>query len=109
MKFLNLLIFVSLLLYCSPPKGPQTFNSPMVGKTIKELISVKGVAKEIKVFDKNQAYIYKTKEEYYGKKVSSFENDSLLTPKKVFMIEHIYYINEQGVVYKYQVWKKRVN
>jgi hypothetical protein len=95
------------LLFCSP-KGPQTFSSPFVGKTKNDLISIKGEAKEIKFFDKSEAYIYKTREEYFGK-TKRLNNKDSLVPKKIFITEYIYYINEKGYIYKYQVWKKRVD
>lgn len=108
MKILAILLISFTLLFCTP-KGPQTFSSPFVGKTKSELISSKGQAKTIKIFDKSEAYIYKTREEYFGKKIVLQNADSSLVPKKVFDIEHIYYINEQGIIYKYQVWKKRIH
>lgn len=107
MKILVVLSISFMLLFCTP-KGPQTYKSSYVGKTKNELIAAKGIAKTIKIFDKTEAYIYKTREEYFGKKITLDQQDSLLVPKKVFEIEHIYYINEQGIIYKYQVWKKRV-
>jgi len=108
MKILGILIISFSLIFCTP-KGPQTYISPYVGKTKSELIATKGIAKTIKIFDKTEAYIYKTREEYFGKKITLNDQDSSVLPKKVFDIEHIYYINEQGIIYKYQVWKKRIN
>jgi len=108
MKILGILIISFSLIFCTP-KGPQTYSSPYVGKTKSELIATKGIAKTIKIFDKTEAYIYKTREEYFGKKITLNDQDSSVLPKKVFDIEHIYYINEQGIIYKYQVWKKRIN
>ena len=105
MKQIGLIIIATTFLFCTP-KGPQTFNSPYIGKTKSDLIAIKGPAKTIKVFDNAEAHIYKTKEEYFGKKVSLEKNEKL-TPKKIFDIEHIYYINEKGYIYKYQVWKKK--
>ncbi|PJB14513.1 MAG: hypothetical protein CO118_08225, partial [Flavobacteriales bacterium CG_4_9_14_3_um_filter_32_8] len=107
MKILGILIISFSLIFCTP-KGPQTYSSPYVGKTKSELIATKGIAKTIKIFDKTEAYIYKTREEYFGKKITLNDQDSSVLPKKVFDIEHIYYINEQGIIYKYQVWKKRI-
>ena len=66
------------------------------------------MAKEIKVFDTVEAYIYKTKEAYFGKRTTSKTPDSLLIPKKIVEIEHIYYINKKGIIFKYQVWKKKI-
>ncbi|PCJ27234.1 MAG: hypothetical protein COA97_04525 [Flavobacteriales bacterium] len=106
MKWFIIIISITLV-FCSP-KGPQTFDSVFIGKTKSDLIAVKGVAKEIKIFDKSEVYVYTTKEEYYGKKTSANSN-KMLTPKKVWEIEHIYYINEKGYIYKYQVWKKRID
>ena len=57
MKILAVLLISFTLLFCTP-KGPQTFSSPYVGKTKDELISSKGIAKTIKIFDKTEAYIY---------------------------------------------------
>jgi hypothetical protein len=105
MKYITILIF-SLSILCCSPKGPQTFDSPFIGKTKADLVAMKGLAKKIKIFDKSEAHIYLTKEEYFGKKTAS--GDKELTPKKIVEIEHIYYINEKGYIYKYQVWKKRV-
>ncbi len=92
------------LLFCSP-KGPVTYKSSFVGQTKAYLIHAKGVAKTIKVFDNSEAYIYKEREEYYGKKTPS---DTTAKPKRAYITEHIYYINDKGIVYKYQVWKKKV-
>ena len=69
MKQIGLIIIATTFLFCTP-KGPQTFNSPYIGKTKSDLIAIKGPAKTIKVFDNAEAHIYKTKEEYFGKKVS---------------------------------------
>ncbi|PJA07553.1 MAG: hypothetical protein COX70_06230, partial [Flavobacteriales bacterium CG_4_10_14_0_2_um_filter_32_8] len=96
MKILGILIISFSLIFCTP-KGPQTYSSPYVGKTKSELIATKGIAKTIKIFDKTEAYIYKTREEYFGKKITLNDQDSSVLPKKVFDIEHIYYINEQGI------------
>ena len=99
---------IPLFLFFCSPKGPQTFSSPFVGKTKSDLIAIKGMAKEIKIFDKSVSYIYKTREENFGN-IKNFNNTDSLKPKKVFITEHIYYINEKGYIYKYQVWKKRVD
>ena len=108
MRTLGVFIISLSFFFCSP-RGPQTYDNPFIGKTKDDLISSKGIAKEIKIFDKAEAYIYKTREEYFGKIKDSKKNLDTLTPKKVFVIEHIYYINEKGIIYKYQVWKKRIN
>ena len=108
MKLVSLFLIFLSLLYCTP-KGPQTFNSPFIGKTKSDLISNKGVAKKIKVFDNAEAYIYSTREEYFGKKVSAKKKAKPLVPKKIYEIEQIYYINDKGIIYKYQVWKKRID
>jgi len=105
MKQFAILMFLLSILCCSP-KGPQTFDSPFIGKTKSDLIAIKGLAKKIKIFDKSEAHIYITKEEYFGKTTTS--NNKELTPKKTVEIEHIYYINEKGYIYKYQVWKKKI-
>ncbi|NQX97462.1 MAG: hypothetical protein HRT73_06230 [Flavobacteriales bacterium] len=103
----NILVFlICLTLVFCTPKGPKTYKSSFVGQTKTNLIQAKGIAKEIKVFGNTEAYIYKAKEEYYGKSTLSKEKD--ISPKKSFIIEHIYYINEKGIVYKYQVWKKKL-
>lgn len=107
MKKIPILLISFTLLFCTP-KGPKTYKSNFVGKTKADLIAAKGVAKEIKIFDNVEAYIYKTREEYFGK-ITNSKKDKELTPKKVYEIEYIYYINEKGVIYKYQVWKKRVD
>lgn len=107
MKQTLIVIFSLSLLFCSP-KGPQDFDSPFIGKTKADLIFSKGPASKIKIFDKSEAYIYITKEEYFGSKAEPKNNDEL-KPKKTIEIESIYYINKKGFVYKYQVWKKRLD
>lgn len=107
MKYFFVTLFSLSLFFCTP-KSPQTYSSHFVGKTKSDLILSKGIAKEIKIFDNTEAYIYKVREEYFGKKTTTTK-DTKLTPKKVVEIEHIYYINEKGVIYKYQVWKKRIH
>jgi hypothetical protein len=107
MKQFIILIFSLSLLFCSP-KGPQTFDNPFIGKTKNDLIYAKGPASNIKIFDKSEAYIYKVKEEYFGKKTTSGDSKNLKA-KKTVEIEHIYYINEKGYIYKYQIWKKRID
>lgn len=107
MKHFFILILSFSLLFCSP-KGPQTFDSPFVGKTKEDLIHSKGKASKIKIFEASEAYIYISKEEYFGKKTSSKINNDT-KPKKTIEIENIYYINKKGYIYKYQVWKKRVD
>lgn len=107
MKWITILLFPICLIFCTP-KGPQTFDSPFIGKTKTELIAAKGIAKRIKLFDKAEAHIYILREEYYGKK-ESLDDISNLNPKKVVEIEHIYYINNEGLIYKYQVWKKQIH
>lgn len=105
MRMLLTLFFTLPLLFCSP-KGPVTYKSSFVGKSKTTLIQAKGMAKTVKVFDNSEAYIYSEKEEFFGKKIQSDENVMTL-PKKTTITEHIYYINEKGIVYKYQVWKKK--
>jgi hypothetical protein len=107
MKQFITLIFSLSLLFCSP-KGPQTFDSHFIGKTKNDLIFAKGPASNIKIFDTSEAYIYKIKEEYFGKKTTSGGNKNL-KPKKIIEIEHIYYINKKGFIYKYQIWKKKTD
>ena len=99
-------LLFSLFTFCSP-KGPQTLDHPFIGKTKQDLITRKGVAKEIRIYGENEAHIYKKREEYYGKK--STLDDTKQTPKKVFSIEDIFYINKKGIIYKYQFWRKRVD
>lgn len=106
MKCFTYLFFVFLLFSCSP-KGPQTFSSPFIGKTKTDLILSKGSPKEIKIYDKTEVYIYRTKEEYYGKKPPVSKNGEAVKPKKTAIIEYIYYIDEKEIIYKYQVWKKK--
>ena len=103
MKYFYFLLITLLFFSCSP-KGPITYSSPLVGKTKTQLIKEKGVAKKIKLFENAEAYIYTTVEEYYGNKTITPETK----PKKVVEIEHIYYIDANNVVYKYQVWKKKI-
>jgi hypothetical protein len=101
------LLILSQLFFCSP-KGPQTYDSPLIGKTKEQLIQIKGVAKTIRVYEDSEVYIYKKREEYFGKSTQPKEGIALV-PKKVFEIEQIYYINSQKIVYKYQVWRKRID
>lgn len=103
MRFLYFILAFLLVLGCSP-KGPVTYSSPLVGKTKAHLIREKGVAKKIKIFDNSEAYIYTTIEEYYGNKTITPETK----PKNKVEIEHIYYINSNDTVYKYQVWEKKI-
>ena len=98
-------LFVLAFSFCTP-KGPQTFSSPFIGKTKAELILSKGSPTQIKIYDKSEVYIYKTKEEYYGKKQPISKNGEIVKPKKTSIIEYIYYINDKEIIYKYQVWKK---
>lgn len=100
-------LLITLLFIGCTPKGPQTFSSPFVGKTVQELILSKGNPTEIKNFDTAQSYIYKSREEYFGKIKYDTIPDSM-QPKKIISIEHIYYINTQNIVYKYQIWKKEI-
>ena len=106
MKIIILIFISATLLFCSP-KGPVTYKSSFVGQSKAYLVSSKGIAKTVKVFDNSEAYIYKEREEYYGKKIQSDEN-VMMIPKRTSVSEHIYYINEKGIVYKYQVWKKKI-
>ena len=92
------------LTFCTP-KGPQTFGSNFIGKTKTQLITAKGAANKIKVFDNSEAIIYIKREEFYGKKVKDPLPEK---PKRINNIEYIYYINSDNMVYKYQVWKKKV-
>lgn len=105
MKLMPLILFAFVLFSCFP-KGPKTYTSQLVGKTKNQLISAKGVAKKIKIYKDSEVYIYTVREAYYGKK--NPEIDQSVKPKKVVDIEHIYYINAEGIVYKYQVWEKKV-
>lgn len=102
-KFL-LIILVVLMVACSP-KGPVTFASPLVGKSRIELIKEKGTAQKVKIFDNSEAYIYVVKEAYFGK---NKEITAETKPKQVVEIEHIYYIDANNMVYKYQVWKRKI-
>ncbi len=100
------MISISLTLPFCTPKGPKTYASSFVGKTKAELIAAKGAAKTIKVYDNAEAHIYKVKEEYFGKN-ATFTEGKIPIPKKVTVTEHIYYINDKAIVYKYQVWVKK--
>ena len=106
MKKIIVIIISLTLLYCSP-KGPVTYSSPFVGGTKAELFFAKGEAKRIKSFDDSKAFIYVVKEENFGKKVQ-LDKASNAVPKKTTITEHIYYVNKENIVYKYQVWKKKV-
>lgn len=106
MKMLVVAIILTVIFGCTP-KGPQTFDNPMVGKTRSELIAAKGAANEVKIYDNAEVFIYKTKEEYYGKKPPVDKEGNLRKPKEIVVIEYIYYINKEEKVYKYQVWRKR--
>lgn len=97
---------LSLFTFCSP-KGPQTINHPFIGKTKQDLIARKGIAQEIRVYGENEAHIYKKREEYFGKK-NTLE-DTNKPPKKVFSVEDIFYTNKEGVIYKYQFWRRRID
>jgi hypothetical protein len=100
-------LLIPFLIFSCTPKGPQTFSSPFIGKSKQELISSKGIPSEIKNFGDTYAYIYKSKEEYFGNIKNNTISDSL-QPKKTISIEYIYYINNQNIVYKYQIWKKEI-
>ena len=106
MKYLLVILITIPLLYCSP-KGPVTYKSVFVGQSKADLVFAKGPANTVKVFDNSEAHIYKITEEYFGKKIQSDEN-VMVIPKKTSVTEHIYYINEKGLIYKYQVWKKKI-
>ena len=106
MKAAVFFIIVSIIFSCTP-KGPQTFDSQYVGKSREELIAAKGAANEVKIYDNSEVFIYKTKEEYYGKKPPVDKDGTVRKPKETVVIEYIYYINNDGEVYKYQVWRKR--
>lgn len=102
---INIIILFSIIILSCTPKGPQTFNSPFINKTETELFNAKGAPTEIKHFGDNYAYIYRHKEEYYGKSKDALNS----SPKKTYFIEFIYYIDNQKNIYKYQVWKKRID
>lgn len=71
-----------------------------------ELIRDKGPAQKVQLFDNAEALIYVKREEYYGKvSADKLPNE----PKRIYEIEYIYYINAENIVYKYQVWKKRID
>ncbi len=101
--FFFILIFVATIA-CSP-EGPITYTSPLVGKSKVQLVKEKGTAQKIKVFENSEAYIYVVKEAYFGK---NKEVTAETKPKQVVEIEHIYYIDANNMVYKYQVWKKKI-
>jgi hypothetical protein len=104
MRGVFFLLIIVLLVACSP-EGPITYTSPLVGKTRAELIKEKGTAQKIKVFEKSEAYIYVVREAYFGK-VKEIKPET--KPKQMVEIEHIYYIDANDKVYKYQVWKKKI-
>lgn len=104
MKYFYFILIFILFFGCSP-KGPITYSSPLVGKTKAQLIKEKGTAQKIQVFENSEAYIYVVKEAYFGKKKVVTPETK---PKQVVEIEHIYYIDTNNVVYKYQVWKKKI-
>jgi len=108
MKRLIFFLFPLVLIFCTP-KGPITYKSNYVGKFRSDLVADKGKPKKVVVYpDSIEAYIYIKREEYFGKK-QKFKEGVPLVPKKVVNIEHIYYINSEGIIYKYQVWEKRIN
>ena len=96
---------IVLIAFSCTPQGPQTFESPFIGKTKEYLISKKGVANKIQVYENSEAHIYVKKEAYYGKSVKPPLPEK---PKSIFHIEYIYYINKDDVIYKYQVWRKKI-
>ena len=104
-KWLFLSLFMISMICCTP-KGPQTFTSPYIGKTKQELYQSMGKPTEIKKTEKAEIIIYRKREEYYGKKNPETSSKEVV-PKKVFIIERIYYANSTGEIYKYQVWKKK--
>lgn len=101
----SFVLFLSVLfLYQCQPKGPISFPNKLIGESKDFLIQSKGKPTTIKRFDDRVAFIYVKKEEYYGKKTDSKN----LTPKTTYSIEYIYYIDNKNIVYKYQVWKKKL-
>jgi hypothetical protein len=93
-----------IFLFSCTPKGPQTFDSGYIGKSEQYLY---GSPNEIKNFADSKAYIYVSREDYFGKNPKNLTSDT--PPKKRFVIEFIYYINKEGTIYKYQVWRKKVD
>ena len=106
MKIIFLITLSFTLLFCSP-KGPVTYKSPYVGETKEHLEHNNGTPQSIKTFDQAEAYIYSSKEDYFGKN-TKFDKNVTVLPKYSLITEHIYYINEKGIVYKYQIWKKKI-
>ena len=104
MKLILLILLSFTLLFCSP-KGPVTYKSSFVGGTKAELVFAKGAAKTVQYFDQSEIHIYSFREDYFGKNV---QFDETTLPKRSTVTEHIYYINDKGLVYKYQVWKKKI-
>ena len=98
-----IILFSSFLLFQCQPKGPISFPSKFIGENKSYLLQSKGNPSVIKRFDNQTAFIYTSKEEYFGKK----KDVKNATPKKTYIIEYIYYIDNSDIVYKYQVWKKR--
>lgn len=99
----SIILFSTPLLFQCQSKGPVSFPSKFIGQSKSFLVQSKGTPSVIKRFENSSAFIYKSKEEYYGKK-KELEN---AVPKKTYIIEYIYYVDSSDIVYKYQVWKKR--
>lgn len=103
-KTILLSLIISYLIACTP-KGPQTFSSPFVGKSKTELIKALGQPNKVAFVSGNEILIYIIKEDYFGKKPPKPN----IAPKKRFEIEKIYYLDKAFKVYKYQVWRKRID
>jgi len=95
-------------LFCCTPKGPQTFPSPYIGKTKTDIINAEGEPTEVRLYKGSEVYVYKKRKEFFGTSVPE-NKDVSLVPQKVEEVEKIYYINAEGIIYKYQVWKKRID
>lgn len=104
MRKIGLILVFFSLIYCSP-KGPVTYSSPLVGKTKSDLIKEKGTAQKVKIFGSDEALIYVVREAYFGR-IKEIKPET--KPKQIVEIEHIYYVNSLGKIYKYQVWKKKI-
>jgi len=101
------ILFLSLSLFFCTPKGPQTYKSAFVGKTKQDLM-LKGLLKKLR-FLMAQKLIFILFVKSILAKTKKLKQTGSLKPKKIYDIEHIYYTDKKGVVYKYQVWKKKVD
>lgn len=107
MKKIVFFLYITLIYACSP-KGPQTFDNPFVGKSKEAIIEARGNPTEVRVYDQTEICIYRKKEECFKKNAKPDKNGHLI-PYKTYHIEQIYYVSKKGDIYKYQVWRKRID